>query len=63
MFSSNPTITDEKLQEFLEILNKVKRASSHLDGITISLTGQMKLHTGVGYKETSFETIRLGKRI
>lgn len=63
VFSSNPTITDEKLQEFLEILNKVKRASSHLDGITISLTGQMKLHTGVGYKETSFETIRLGKRI
>ena len=63
VFSSNPTITDEKIQEFLEILNKVKRARSHLDGITISLTGQMKLHTGGGYKETSFETIRLGKRI
>lgn len=61
VFSSNPTVTNENLQEFLEVLRKVKRASSHLDGITISLTGQMKLHAGVGYKETSFETVRLGK--
>lgn len=62
VFSSNPTITNENLQEFLSILDKVKRATSHLDGITISLTGQMKLHAGVAYHETSFETIRLGKK-
>lgn len=62
VFSANPTITNENLQEFLNILGKVKRASSHLDGITISLTGQMKLHAGVAYHEASFETIRLGKR-
>lgn len=62
VFSANPTITNEKLQEFLNILNKVKRASSHLDGVIISLTGQMKLHAGVGYHESSFEKIRLGKK-
>lgn len=62
VFSANPTITNENLQEFLSILDKVKRASSHLDGITISLTGQMKLHSGVAYHETSFETIRLGSK-
>lgn len=62
VFSSNPTITNENLLEFLSILDKVKRATSHLDGITISLTGQMKLHAGVAYHETSFETVRLGRK-
>lgn len=62
IISSNPTITNENLAEFLSLLNKVKRASSHLDGITISLTGQMKLHAGIGYHETTFGTIRLGKK-
>lgn len=59
--SSNPSVTNESLLDFLNLLDKVKRASSHLDGITISLTGQMRLHAGVAYHETSFETIRLGK--
>lgn len=62
VFSANPRVTNENLVEFLSILEKVKRASSHLDGIVISLTGQMKLHAGVGYHESSFETIRLGKK-
>lgn len=61
IFSSNPSITNESLLDFLSLLEKVKRASSHLDGITISLTGQMHLHAGVAYHEASFETIRLGK--
>lgn len=62
VFSSNPSLTSESLKEFLDILDKVKRASAHLDGITISLTGQQRLHVGVGYHETSFETIRLGNK-
>ena len=62
VFSSNPSVTNENLKEFLSILDKVKRASAHLDGITISLTGQMQLHAGIAYHETSFETIRLGSR-
>lgn len=62
IFSSNPTITNEKLMQFLDILGKVKRGSAHLDGIFITLTGRMQMHTGVGYHEASFETIRLGKK-
>lgn len=63
VFSSNPNITAESLNKFLDVLNKVKRASAHLDGIFITLTGQMRLHMGIAYHETSFETIRLGKII
>ena len=63
VLSSNPTITNEKLNQFLNILNKVKRASAILDGIQITLTGQMNLHMGIGYHETSFEMIRMGKRV
>lgn len=63
VYSSNPTVTQESFQEFLSILAKVKRASSHLDGITISLTGRMFLAAGAGYHETSFDTISLGGRI
>lgn len=63
IFSSNPTITNEKFMQFMDILNKVKRGSSHLDGIFITLTGQMKMHTGVAYREVAFDTIRLGKKI
>lgn len=62
VFSSNPTITDENLQEFISILNKVKRASSHLDGITISLSGQMELAAGVAFHYSGFDTVRLGGR-
>ena len=62
IFSSNPKITDEYLKQFMNVLNKVKRASAHLDGIFITLTGQMHLHAGVAYHEASFETIRIGNK-
>ena len=63
VFSSNPTVTNENLQEFLLILDKVKRASSHLDGIVITLTGRMFLHLGIGIHEASFDTYRIGSKI
>ena len=63
VFSSNPTVTNENLQEFLSILDKVKRASSHLDGIVITLTGRMFLHLGIGIHEASFDTYRIGSKI
>jgi len=63
VFSSNPTVTNENLQEFLSILDKVKRASSHLDGIVITLTGRMFLHLGIGIHESSFDTYRIGSKI
>lgn len=62
IFSANPTITNERFMQFLDILNKVKRGSAHLDGVFITLTGRMQIHAGIGYRETSFETIRLGKQ-
>lgn len=61
IFSSNPTITNEKLIQFLDILEKVKRRSAHLDGVFITLTGQMKLSMGMAYHEVSHERLQLGK--
>jgi len=60
VLSANPTITNEKLSEFLNILQKVKRASAILDGILITLTGKMRFHTGIGYHEASNQQIWLG---
>lgn len=59
VLSANPTISNEKLSEFLNILQKVKRASAILDGILITLTGQTWLHTGIGYHEASNQQIWL----
>ena len=60
IFSSNPTVTDENLTQFMDVLNKVKRASAHLDGVFITLTCRMPLSAGVALCEASFDTIRLG---
>ena len=62
VYSSNPAVTNENLKEFLSILDKVKRASSHLDGIIITLTGRMFLYLGVGLNISSFDTIRIGSK-
>lgn len=60
VYSSNPSVTNEKLQEFLFILNKVKRYSSKLDNIYITLTGEMPLSAGFGVREASHETYKIG---
>lgn len=60
IYSTNPSLSDEKLTGFLNLLNKVKRASSHLDGIFITLTGQMPLCAGVGYIESGSEQYNIG---
>lgn len=46
ILSENPTITNDKYAEFLNILHKVKRASAILDGIQITITGQMQMYLG-----------------
>ena len=56
VYSTNPSVTNEKLQEFMNILNKVKRFTAKLDNIYITLTGEMPLSAGVGYREVSKET-------
>ena len=60
VYSTNPTLTNEKLLEFMNLLNKVKRASSHLDGIFITLTGEMKLAAGMAVHEAGRETYGIG---
>lgn len=60
VYSSNPDVTNERLNEFLRILNMVKRASAHLDGIYITLTGEMKLAAGVAVHEVGYETNYIG---
>lgn len=63
IYSTNPTLTDEALTEFLNILNKVKRHSSKLEGIFITLTGRMPLAAGVGYREYGTDTFRIGAKL
>lgn len=60
VYTTNPTLTEERLVEFLNILDKVKRHSSKLDGIFITLTGRMPLSAGMAYREYGTDTFRLG---
>ena len=63
VYSTNPAITDEMLGPFLDVLGKVKRGSAHLDGIYITLTGEMFLHAGVGVQEVTYEHHDLGANL
>lgn len=60
VYSSNPTVSEEKLNEFLNILNKVKRHSSILEAIFITLTGEMKLSAGMRMREAGIEAYQIG---
>lgn len=60
VYSGNPTLNESKFVEFLNLLNKVKRASAKLDGVFITLTGQMNLHTGVALHEVCSEQYDIG---
>lgn len=60
VYSTNPTLNNERLSEFLNILSKIKRHSAKLDSIVITLSGELKLAAGVGIRETAHETYRIG---
>lgn len=60
VYSTNPTISESKIAEFMNILNKVKRASAQLDGIYITLTGQMNMYAGTAIHETGEEQYAIG---
>lgn len=62
VYSSNPSLTQERLTEFMNLLDKVKRASAKLDGIFISLTCQMPLAAGVALHEYGTETYAIGAK-
>jgi P2-related tail formation protein len=59
VFSSNPSITQENLNKFLRILEKVKRKSAHLETISIGLTGKNYLRTGIGCHDAEIVSIRV----
>ncbi|MCB6992887.1 phage tail protein I [bacterium 210820-DFI.6.37] len=58
VISSNPTITQENLDKFLRVLEKVKRKSAHLEGICVGLSGKNYLNVGIGCREAEVITIR-----
>lgn len=60
VLSPNPSLNDERLAEFLNLLNKVKRASAKLDGVLITLAGQMPMAAGMAYHETGHDTYVIG---
>lgn len=58
--SSNPSLSDERLTEFLNLLAKVKRASTKLDTVLITLAGQLPLNAGVAYRESGRDVFAIG---
>lgn len=60
VYSTNPTLNNDRLAEFLELLEKVKRKSAHLEGIYITLTGEMRLAAGMAVHETGHDLYRIG---
>lgn len=63
VYSTNPSVTNEKVQEFLFLLDKVKRYSSKLDNVYITLTGEMPLSAGFAVREASYETYKIGAKL
>jgi phage tail P2-like protein len=63
VYSSNPSLNNERLTEFLALLNKTKRASAKLDGISITLDAELVLAMGVAIHEVSNETYAIGARL
>lgn len=58
--SNNPDISQQRLEEFLNVLRKVKRASAKLDGILLSLAGELNLSAGVAFHEVGHDEYSLG---
>lgn len=62
ILSPNPSVNNEKLNEFLNILSKIKRASAKLDAIIISLSGALNLRAGVALHEAATEQYNIGAK-
>ena len=58
--SSNPSLNNERFNEFLHLLGKVKRASAKLDSVVISLSGELQLYVGAALHEISKEQYAIG---
>ncbi len=60
VYSTNPTLNESKFAEFLSLLSKVKRATAKLDGVFITLTGQMNMYAGTALHEVGAEQYDIG---
>lgn len=63
VLSTNPTITNERLDEFLLLLEKTKRMTAKLDGVFITLTNRLYLYFGFAYHDVTYERHRIGADI
>lgn len=52
--TTNQRIKDTKAEEFLKILDAVKRKSAHLDAIEVIADGQLNMSIFLGYHETEW---------
>lgn len=58
--SKNPSLNNERMGEFVALLEQVKRASAKLDIIVINLSGQMVLSAGAAYRDVGEERHIIG---
>ena len=58
--SSNPSISQERFTDFLNVLNKVKRASAKLDEVVININSEVMLAAGVAIREVGYEQYAIG---
>lgn len=56
VISSNPSVSNERLSEFLATLNKVKRASAKLDSVTLLSEGRAVLTMTAGFHDAGTDT-------
>ena len=60
VYSANHAVNETKFAEFLNLLNKVKRASAKLDGVYITLAGEMNMYAGTALHEIAAEQYDIG---
>ena len=59
-YTANPSVSEERYGEFLNLLEKIKRASAKFDGLYITLTGQMPLYAGMAVHQSGRERYEIG---
>lgn len=60
VYTANPSVSEERYGEFLNLLEKIKRASAKFDGLYITLTGQMPLYAGMAVHQSGRECYEIG---
>lgn len=55
IITDNPSVVDEKIKEFLKLVNTVKRKSIHLDGVLITLITELEVYYGSVHKDFTVE--------